>query len=151
MAEVVERTCYVCGRPAESPKLPLCMHHDGERLQAGMTATAVLLDASLPEEQRTFRFRGKKMSKPKKKKTELRVVKKVKKNDGPPRVEDLSKLQRGVYNKLLELLDEAKLLTAKEIWELGESVQVHGTSHEDGSFADWAVERLLMELFEFRS
>jgi hypothetical protein len=50
--------CYACGKLAQSPMLPLCLQHDLQRLQLGMTAEAVLRDARLPKEQRVLRFRA---------------------------------------------------------------------------------------------
>lgn len=45
------RTCYVCGRKAESPMLPLCMGHDAARLVMRMTAIDIMHDSALPREK----------------------------------------------------------------------------------------------------
>lgn len=43
------RVCIDCGKPAESPMLPLCLAHDLARLERGETADVVLARVALAE------------------------------------------------------------------------------------------------------
>lgn len=82
--------------------------------------------------------------------TQLEVAKAaIEEEKNPTHPMNFEGRKKKLYDKILELFDEAKELSAAELEEMARSVQIHGSTHEGGGAVDNAIDRLLQVLSDW--